>query len=107
MVGLLDDPVFEPKVVGRRVRDTDVEYRIMEQISRDIDDQIFGPGYRPPVGAAIEEATGTVRIVVDSPVGEVCTSCQSVLNQFKERYPNVDIEVRDMHEGIVYNGSDS
>lgn len=87
------DPVFET------VRSTDAEYKILEQVAADIDDALFPDG-RPAPGSVVPDAEGTVSIVVDSPPGEVCAACQDVIDQFSERYPNVEIQVRDLVGGV-------
>ena len=87
------DPVFET------VRSTDAEYKILEQVAADIGDALFPDG-RPAPGSVVPDAEGTVSIVVDSPPGEVCAACQDVIDQFSERYPNVEIQVRDLVGGV-------
>ena len=98
LVDAPDDPVFNPSTTPQN-RALDAEYKIMEQAAADIDELLFPGQPRPAPGAVIPEAEGIIRIVVDSPPGEICQSCQDVIAEFRERYPNVDIEVRDVVGG--------
>ncbi|MEU8895486.1 hypothetical protein [Nocardia sp. NPDC048505] len=56
------------------------------------------------------DASGKLRIVVDRPRGDdmaasevICPSCVNVLNYFKEEFPNIGIEVRDMYGRILFS----
>ena len=89
------DPIFGTN------RITDAEYKIMEQVSADIDAQLFPDGSRPGPGDVVAEAEGSVAIVVDSPPGAVCDACRMVLGDFIDRYPNVEIQVRDTVGGVA------
>lgn len=58
-------------------RNVDVEYKILDNIA----DQLGNN----------RGASGAVTIVIDNPA--VCSSCQSVIDQFNARYPNIKVDV--------------
>lgn len=69
---------LQPNKAGRLTpRDIDAEYKILDRLA----DQLGNN----------RNARGTIDLFVDSPV---CKSCQSVIKQFNQRYPNITIEVR-------------
>jgi hypothetical protein len=61
---------------GAWLRDVDAEYKILAEIQRLL-------GNKP-------DATGTIKLFTDL---DPCPSCKSVIRQFKELYPKIDIEV--------------
>lgn len=61
---------------GAWLRDVDTEYKILSDIQSKLGDN--------------PSASGTIKLYTEL---EPCPSCQSVIEQFKEMYPNIDIEV--------------
>lgn len=61
---------------GAWLRDVDTEYKILSDIQSKLGDNY--------------SASGEIKIYTEL---EPCPSCQSVIGQFKEMYPNIDIEV--------------
>jgi The BURPS668_1122 family of deaminases len=75
------DPVFStteaPNAKGRQIaRDADAEYLVLENLAAKL--------------GAPNGQTGSVHLVVDR---TPCASCSNVFNQWKVRYPNVDLNV--------------
>ncbi|WP_228768306.1 deaminase domain-containing protein [Limnohabitans sp. DM1] len=65
-------------------RETDSEYKILDNIADKL-------GNNP-------NATGTIRIVTERPA---CESCLDVADQFRARYPNINLQIFD-NNGIVF-----
>jgi filamentous hemagglutinin len=64
-------------------RSTDSEYKILDNIA----DQL----------GSNTAAKGTVKIITERPA---CNSCLDVPNQFREKYPNVDVQIYD-NNGVL------
>ena len=61
---------------GAWLRDVDTEYKILSDIQSRLGDNYA--------------ASGSIKLYTEL---EPCPSCQSVIEQFKQMYPNIDIEV--------------
>lgn len=61
---------------GAWLRDVDVEYKILSDIQSNL-----GNNY---------SASGKITLYTEL---EPCPSCQSVIEQFRQMYPNIDIDV--------------
>lgn len=58
------------------VRDTDTEYKILNDLAGKIGDN--------------PNATGKVKLFTEK---DTCGSCNNIITQFKEKYPKIEIEV--------------
>lgn len=61
---------------GAWSRDVDTEYKMLSDIQSRLGDNY--------------NASGTIKLYTEL---EPCPSCQSVIEQFKQMYPNIDVEV--------------
>lgn len=61
---------------GAWLRDVDTEYKILSDIQSKLGDN--------------DSVSGKIKLFTEL---EPCPSCQSVIEQFKAMYPNIDIEV--------------
>ena len=75
-VGAPPDPVFVPSSVGGWKRRSDAEYKIFEYLAGQIGDR---------------NATGNVTMITER---IMCSSCASVAEQFRQRYPNINVVVK-------------
>ncbi len=64
-------------------RNTDSEYKILDNLADQLGDNTT--------------AKGTVNIFTERPA---CDSCQNVAEQFMERYPNIEVIIRD-NNGVI------
>jgi filamentous hemagglutinin len=64
-------------------RSTDSEYKILDNIADRLGNNT--------------SATGTVKIVTERPA---CDSCLDVANQFRAKYPNIDVQIYD-NNGVM------
>ncbi|PAD65996.1 hypothetical protein CHH83_26315 [Bacillus sp. 7586-K] len=62
------------------VRETDTEYKILNDLAEKIGEN--------------NNVTGNVKLFTEK---DTCGSCNNIISQFKERYPNITIEV--IHNG--------
>ncbi|MBW8241187.1 hypothetical protein K1F50_00145 [Muricauda oceani] len=77
------DAVESVGVSGSWVRITDSEYRMLNDLAKKLG------GVKNQVNDKIE---GTLKIVSENPY---CTSCQGVIQQFSEMFPNIEIKLID------------
>lgn len=68
---------------GSWVRITDSEYRMLNQLASDL---------KAVKGGKYPDVTGTLKIVSENPY---CTSCQGVIQQFSDMFPNIEITLID------------
>jgi hypothetical protein len=68
------DPLFSTKPSGAMTRAFDSEVKILEDIAKDL----------PP------DANGTISLYTERPP---CLSCQSVIQQFQQRFPGINLNV--------------
>lgn len=68
---------------GTWLRITDSEYRMLNDLAQKLG------GVK---GKSFPEITGTLKIVSENPY---CTSCQGVIQQFSEMFPNIEIKLID------------
>lgn len=80
-----ENPTFNPIVIngdgiidgsGAFLRDRDSEYKIFEELARQLGDDW--------------NASGVINIFTER---NPCRSCSGVMDQFQDRYPNIRIEV--------------
>lgn len=76
-IGKPKAPKFKPKTVGH-FRDVDTEYKILEEIAKQIGDN--------------KDVTGSIDLFTEF---TPCESCCDVLLQFEEKYPNIKLTVYD------------
>ncbi|WP_334073959.1 MULTISPECIES: deaminase domain-containing protein [Paenibacillus] len=76
-----DNPIFKateaPNSRGREtLRDDDTEFKILNNIAKDLGDK--------------PEIKGKITLFTEK---DTCGSCNYIISQFKEKYPNIEIEV--------------
>jgi hypothetical protein len=69
---------------GTWLRITDSEYRMLNKLASDLKAVKGGKKY--------PDVTGTLKIVSENPY---CTSCQGVIQQFSDMFPNIEIKLID------------
>ena len=77
--------IFEAAEVGGWEWYTDSEYKMLNQLARDLGATPGGNNVNPAV-------SGTLKIVSERPY---CASCQGVIQQFNQLFPNVEITLID------------
>jgi hypothetical protein len=75
-VGVPPNPVFVPSSSGGYIRSSDAEYKIFEYLANQV----------PDTGATGSITMTTERIM--------CSSCANVAEQFRQRYPNINVVVK-------------
>ena len=68
---------------GSWLRNTDSEYKMLNDLAEKLG------GVK---GQVKSDITGTLKIVSENPY---CTSCQGVIQQFSEMFPNIEIKLID------------
>jgi len=77
--------IFHATEVGGWERYTDSEYKMLNQLARDLGATSGGNNINPAI-------SGTLKIVSER---AYCTSCQGVIQQFNQLFPNVEITLID------------
>ena len=97
-----DDPVFSPTINENNQTPAafDAEYKVLEQVASDIDEAL-GVDLRVtfnPDGTRVSfpEAVGEIFLTTRSVPGRACNSCAMVFDEFRQRYPNVELVPEDL-----------
>lgn len=77
--------IFDAIDVGGWERYTDSEYKMLNQLATDL-------GAQPGVPYINSNVTGNMKIISERPY---CASCQGVVQQFNEMFPNIEITLID------------
>jgi hypothetical protein len=80
-----EDRIFDAIEVGGWERYTDSEYKMLNQLARDL-------GAHPNVPHVDQSITGSLKIVSERPY---CASCQGVIQQFNDMFPGIEITLID------------
>jgi hypothetical protein len=84
----VSDRIFDAVDVGGWERYTDSEYKMLNQLAKDLG---ATPGV--PIADQVKSGiTGSIKIVSEKPY---CASCQGVIHQFNQMFPEVEITLID------------
>jgi hypothetical protein len=75
----IEPQIFEASEVGGWLRNTDSEYKMLNQLASDLG------GVR---GNTYPNVAGTLKIVSELPY---CSSCQGIIQQFNQMFPNIKL----------------